>query len=82
MSSSIQIDSDAVRSLVSKAIIDSIGHDVVKEYLQADEVRQQVRQQIVDQVEKLLADNNWLYSSIGFAVGDRVRQIIEDGETR
>lgn len=119
--SSITIDSEAVRAIVSKAIVDQLGedqrqaviaqavealldepkdhygktitpsplalafkdavrqiaHDVVREYLAEDRVNQQVREQIVTKVKAMLdGEGGWLYSSIGFAVAQRVEEIM------
>lgn len=119
----ITIDTEAVRELVARGIIDAIGPeqrdlviqqavqalleapkdtygrvsgdtplqqafnnavrqiatDVVKDYLNVDEVKTQVRQKIVEVVEQLLTEQNWHVSAIGYAFGERLTEMLRNG---
>lgn len=61
--------------------VQQVSTSVVREYLDDETIKQNVRQQIITQIEKMLAEKDWLYDSIGMAVGDRVREIIQGADS-
>lgn len=54
-----------------------IARDVVTDYLKQDAVEATVRDAITTKITELLNRDDWLYTSIGQAVGDRIEEIMK-----